>query len=665
MKSTPAGIELTIDGKRCTVAEGVTLLEAANQQGIAIPTLCHHPALSAWGGCRLCVVEVDRAPRLVASCVTPVRRGMDVVTTNERIQRYRRTMVEFLLAERNHNCMFCPQSGDCELQSLAYALGVDHLSVPASFESFATDVTSADMAIDHNRCVLCGRCVRACREIAACQVLGFHHRGEKTMVGLDLNALRAESDCLGCGVCLQVCPTGAMTSRHRPHYAVKGHALNWQTREDFCPLCGLMCPTVSRVRDNQLLGVDGILGLRDGRPDGGQLCRRGRFEPLKDPGPRLTTPMVRDDAGRWVAVSWPQAVDAAAAGLDAVRQRQGTAALFGLASSQASNEVLVMFKLLVNEAWQAGHLDTCDGDLCRGVTAVLGADGEKPWQESSWERLGAADMVLVIGADLDRESPLLASVLRRRQREAGIAMAVVGGQALRGPIAVEHLGVPDSELAAQIRSLGVAAIKGGAAGPQTLDRVARDYTAAAVPLIITGAALTGPYGQDIGVAVVDLARLRCHGEARRLPLVILKGQGNSAGAWRLGMAAAGAMPDPARCRGGIVLLADTETALWPRIAAMPPGAFLTVLTPWMPAQTATVADVLLPIPSWLETEGSYCTLDGAEMRRRRPTLAAPAGVPPTWQTLGRLADRAGWSAGPRTWADLCQMVDLGPLSGAR
>ena len=478
MKTTPAGIDLTIDGKRCTVAEGVTLLEAAQQQGIVIPTLCHHPALSAWGGCRLCVVEVDRAPRLVASCVTPVRRGMDVVTTNERILRYRRTMVEFLLAERNHNCMFCPQSGDCELQSLAYALGVDHLSVPGSFESFATDVTCADMAIDHNRCVLCGRCVRACREIAACQVLGFHHRGEKTMVGLDLNASRNDSDCLGCGVCVQVCPTGAMTSRYRTHYAVKGHDRDWQTLEDFCPLCGLMCPTVSRVRDNQLLRVDGRLGVRNGRPDRGQLCRRGRFEPLKDPGPRLTTPMVRDGAGRWVAVDWTRAVDAVAAGIEAVRQRQGAAALLGLASSLASNEALVMFKLLVTEAWQAGKMDTCDGDLCRAVTGVLGNNGQALWQESSWESLGVADMVLVIGADLDRENPLLASVLRWRQREAGIAMAVVGGQVMRGPIAFEHLGVPDSELAAQVRSLGVAAIKGGAAGPQALDRVARAYTAA-------------------------------------------------------------------------------------------------------------------------------------------------------------------------------------------
>ena len=130
-----AKIRLTIDGKEVTAAEGVTILDAAQRNGIDIPTLCHHPALSNWGGCRMCTVEVDGAPKLVASCVMPVREGMEVVTTNERILESRRTVLEFLFAERNHNCMFCPQSGDCELQKLAYELGMDHLTVSFSFNS--------------------------------------------------------------------------------------------------------------------------------------------------------------------------------------------------------------------------------------------------------------------------------------------------------------------------------------------------------------------------------------------------------------------------------------------------------------------------------------------------------------------------------------------------
>jgi NADH dehydrogenase/NADH:ubiquinone oxidoreductase subunit G len=123
-------VTLKIDGREIVAREGMTILEAARENGIHIPTLCHHPALSNWGGCRICVVEVDGAPRLVASCVMPVREGMDVATNSERVLESRRTILEFLFAERNHYCMFCSQSGDCELQDLAYELGMDHLTVP-------------------------------------------------------------------------------------------------------------------------------------------------------------------------------------------------------------------------------------------------------------------------------------------------------------------------------------------------------------------------------------------------------------------------------------------------------------------------------------------------------------------------------------------------------
>ena len=154
MEANQKTVNIVMDGKDLKVPEGITVLEAAQRNGIPIPTLCYHPALSNWGGCRMCVVEIDNAPRLAASCVTPVRDGMEVVTTNERIVESRRTILEFLFAERNHNCMFCPQSGDCELQKLAYELGMDHLTVSFSFNKFPTDVTSNDMVIDHNRCII-------------------------------------------------------------------------------------------------------------------------------------------------------------------------------------------------------------------------------------------------------------------------------------------------------------------------------------------------------------------------------------------------------------------------------------------------------------------------------------------------------------------------------
>jgi len=189
-------ITITIDGKEVMVQEGMTILEAAQENGIPIPTLCHHPSLTDWGGCRLCVVQVDGSPRLAASCVTPVRQGMDIETANEVVLESRRMTLEFLFAERNHNCMFCPRSGDCELQNLAYELQMDHLTVSFSFARFPIDVTSEYMVIDHNRCVLCGRCVRACQEIAGAHVLNFQNRGPRSLIGLEryYEALRSGED---------------------------------------------------------------------------------------------------------------------------------------------------------------------------------------------------------------------------------------------------------------------------------------------------------------------------------------------------------------------------------------------------------------------------------------------------------------------------------------
>ena len=299
MEKDVVKVKINIDGKESSVKQGSSILEAALENHIRIPTLCHHPALSDWGGCRMCVVEVDGAPRLVASCVTPVRDGMTIVTSNDKIIQSRRTILEFLFAERNHNCMFCPRSGDCELQELAYELRMDHLTVPPSFHEFPVDMTTEFLGIDHNRCILCGRCVRACKEISGAQVLNFKNRGPHNLITFDLGQTRGDSTCYECGVCMQVCPTGAIYNRYSTHYAVKGHSREWAAMESCCPRCGLLCPTISYVRDNNLIKIEGKLLSENNRPDKGQLCFKGRFEAFKSPNRRLLRPMVRNQEGNW------------------------------------------------------------------------------------------------------------------------------------------------------------------------------------------------------------------------------------------------------------------------------------------------------------------------------------------------------------------------------
>ena len=278
---TPDFISLVIDGKDVQVPQGTTILEAARQIGVHIPTLCHHPALSAYGGCRMCVVEVDEAPRLVASCVTPVRKGMSVVTSNQRIFESRRTILEYLFSERGHQCMICAKSGDCELQALAYEHQMDSLCAPSLDNYFQVDATHGDLAIDHNRCILCGRCVRACKELAGQSVLNFHNRGVNVVIGADLSDGIGNSTCISCGICVQVCPTGAIFNRLRTHYAVFDKSAELRRVDSLCTQCELLCPIICWTKGADLIKIESR--LLDSNPVSRMLCRRGTDRAPHDP----------------------------------------------------------------------------------------------------------------------------------------------------------------------------------------------------------------------------------------------------------------------------------------------------------------------------------------------------------------------------------------------
>ncbi len=208
-------INLTIDGSKVQAQEGETILQAAKNAGVRIPTLCYLEGLSPRGACRLCLVEVRNwGGRLVPSCATPVQEGMDVVANSPKLRELRRTILEMLFAERNHICAFCVSNGHCELQDLAMELGMDHVRLPYRWPLLPLDLSHGKYGIDHNRCVLCGRCVRACSEVEGAMTWGFSGRGIFTLVEADLGDPWGKSKtCTGCGKCVQACPTGALFER--------------------------------------------------------------------------------------------------------------------------------------------------------------------------------------------------------------------------------------------------------------------------------------------------------------------------------------------------------------------------------------------------------------------------------------------------------------------
>jgi formate dehydrogenase major subunit len=392
-------VQLTINGQSVTAESGQTILEAAQAAGIHIPTLCHHPALSNHGACRVCLVEVKGMRGLQTSCTCPVAEGMEVQTETEAVVEARAFSLQLLFSERNHYCMICQESGDCELQELAYEHGLDHWRYPRAYERMAVDASHPYIIIEPNRCVLCTRCVRACAEIAANHTLSLRERGSETMICADTNVPLGESTCVSCGMCLQVCPTGALIDARS---AYGGHEEELVHTLSTCIQCSVGCSIDIVSRGSRVLRVDGVW---DSSPSDGLLCVDGRFKPLYEERKRITAPQMRLN-GKLAETTWEEA-------LATIVEKLTSESVVGLTSCATTNEALDAFAELIEKVnGKAGRLAPPMLELNYGESARLG-DIEN------------ADFIVVAGTDpLDHHK--VVGYLIKRAVDRGARLALVG-----------------------------------------------------------------------------------------------------------------------------------------------------------------------------------------------------------------------------------------------
>src|SRR5512132_425465 len=382
-------VQITINGKQIEVPEGTTVLRAAEMAGIHIPTLCDHKGLTPYGGCRLCIVEVQGVRVPMASCTLPVNNGMVVNTETEALKKSRKFVLSMLFSERNHFCPFCQVSGgDCELQNAAYHEEMTHWPIQPGWNNFVVDTSHPYFVLDNNRCILCRRCVRACAEMTGNFTLSVAERGAKSMVVADIDVPLGESTCVKCGSCVQVCPTGALIDKTS---AYQSHDKDLQEIKSTCAGCSVGCSIKIMVRDNRIVRIEGDW---EGSVNHGVLCEYGRSRSLAEAGKRVTQPLMKKN-GKLAPVSWNEALKAVAGKLQPrASQKDGIAAI---ASTRLSAETLTAFR----DLFASNQLVT---SIEEGMpTAVTSQFAQKQGSfEGKLDMLRTADTVLCIGTDVGK-----------------------------------------------------------------------------------------------------------------------------------------------------------------------------------------------------------------------------------------------------------------------
>jgi len=368
---------ILINGNRFTFEPGETILEVARRNSIDIPTLCHLKGTSPTGACRVCLVEVQGARSLVASCAMPAVANMVVQTESPKVIAARRMVIQLLLASGNHNCAvrgsdgrnwtdfqmavqradssqeLCPVWGDCRLQDLAYRYQVNGERFEPTAVRYPIEDVNPFIVRDFSRCIQCGRCVQACNEVQVNQAIHFGYRGARTKIVAAGDRPYRDSDCVFCGECVQVCPVGALVEKD-----VRYQVRPWERRSvrTTCSYCGVGCQMDLHVKDNRVVQVN---GAEEVAPNYGSLCVKGRFgfDFIGSPE-RLTKPLIREN-GELRESSWDEAAGLVARRLGEIKAAFGPHSIGVLTSARITNEENYIAQKFTRAVLQTNNIDHC------------------------------------------------------------------------------------------------------------------------------------------------------------------------------------------------------------------------------------------------------------------------------------------------------------------
>ena len=414
-------VTLMIDGKAVSVAPGTLLIEAAKQASIEVPSFCYYPGLALQGACRMCLVSIEKMPKLQTACTTTVANGMVVNTQNPEVVNGRKAMLEFLLTNHPLDCPVCDKGGECELQDAVFRYGAAETRYIETKQHEDERKFSSLVYYDRPRCILCYRCIRVCDEGMDVNAYGIGFRGSHSEI---IPNRGDELECEECGMCIDICPVGALTSGT---YRYKTRPWELTYTGTICNHCGDGCKTTLSVRNNEIIRANN----RDHSGINGEfLCAKGRFGwDFVNSDKRLTTPLVRHN-GKQEASTWEEALDLTVGRLRDVLEKHGPGSVAVIGSNRTTNEEDYLLQRLARTVLRTNHVDHHrTGDYSTLVAALTESDAHDRY--ANMEDVAKASSILLVGNDPTHQHPLVAYQIRQAVRNQSARLYVVNGSEIK------------------------------------------------------------------------------------------------------------------------------------------------------------------------------------------------------------------------------------------